>query len=233
MNLQKAHSEICKIFTVLVFQNGRLETEKAQLKNKILPQTEIIKNGGSKPNTYAKIVSASLKENESVEPFERDLEHGENEKWATPKTTKKHEMIIRVGNAKDAKDALKKFKNEIQNTDGGKGFKSVRKTKNGAIIVESFDKNQQNKLKLAVQGKEDIKIKESEISNPMFMITGIEKGLSNEEFLEEIERMNNEVVGELGYTVSDKIQVIAKNSAAIQGRRIGFFRHHPRSPSGF
>lgn len=54
-------------------------------------------------------------------------------------------------------------------------------------------------------------MKETLTPDPMFMLTGIEDcGFTNETFLEELERLNNEVVEELGYTVKDKIQVISK-----------------------
>ena len=52
----------------------------------------------------------------------------------------------------------------------------------------------------------------------MFLITGIEKGLSNEEFIEEIERLNYEIVQELGYSVSDKIQIIGKKQCHNQNK---------------
>lgn len=57
---------------------------------------------------------------------------------------------------------------------------------------------------------EKIQIKESESEDPMFVVTGIQKGFSNDEFLEELERLNYSIVEELKPSVKDKIRVITR-----------------------
>lgn len=58
-------------------------------------------------------------------------------------------------------------------------------------------------------------IKEN-VVNPMFTISGIEKGFKVEDFLEELVRVNYEGSVELQGTVKNQIKVIAKkNNAAI------------------
>lgn len=57
---------------------------------------------------------------------------------------------------------------------------------------------------------EKTKIKETDHSDPMFMITGIEKGYSEREFLDELIRLNSEIVEELQIQIEDKIKVVAK-----------------------
>lgn len=71
--------------------------------------------------------------------------------------------------------------------------------------------------------------------DPMFEVTGIEKGFNNEDFLEEIEKLqklfNYEVVNELGQTVKDKIKVITKKQCRNQ-RKIGFCRQNQQYQNG-
>lgn len=84
--------------------------------------------------------------------------------------------------------------------------------KNGAIIIESCNETQQKKLRQVLENKNNIKIKESQILNPMFMITGILKeGYSDTEFIEELIRLNSEIETDLPTTnVRENIKVKAK-----------------------
>ena len=219
--LNEVHNNMHKIITFLVFNCGSLEKENLMLKNQLLIKESVLRCDPPKPHkpdnaenipmrtAYASIVSSQYNGNKlSQDNGNRQTHH--NEQWTTPKVTKKHETIIRMENINDSREVLKKLKQEINIKDIGKGFKNIRHTKTGAIVIESFDKNQQEKLKAAVQTKENMNVRESQSTNPMFMITGIEKGFTDEEFLQEIERLNNEIVQELGYNISDKIQVVAK-----------------------
>lgn len=78
----------------------------------------------------------------------------------------------------------------------------------GAIVFESRNESQPKKL----ENKNNIKLKETEVTNPMFMITGILKGYSETEFVRfEFIRMNNEIQIELNIpNINAEIKVIAK-----------------------
>lgn len=131
--------------------------------------------------------------------------------WTTPPTKKRHETVIRINDIDNSKATLAEFKKELEGKDVGRGFKNKRHTKTGAIVVESFDTEQQAKLRTNLVENSNLTMKETLTPDPMFMLTGIEDcGFTNETFLEKLERLNNEVVEELGYTVKDKIQVISK-----------------------
>lgn len=85
--------------------------------------------------------------------------------------------------------------------------------KSGAIVVESRNEMQQMKLKNTLENKTNIKVKENEQINPMFMVTGILKGYSNTEFVEELIRMNDEIETELNIdNIQNKIKVITKKT---------------------
>lgn len=61
----------------------------------------------------------------------------------------------------------------------------------------------------------------------MFVVTGIEKGFNNEDFLEEIEKLNYEIVNELGQTVKDKIKVITKKQCRNQSKENWILQAEP------
>lgn len=221
IKLKVAHNNLHKLLTIMMFNYNSIDKENVMLKSQLVLNdltttakyhSPIEKNNEADKNTYVNVLTKNMNkthENINTNPTDNTTRE-KKESWKTPTTTKRHETIIRVDNVTDPKEALKQFKKEINNTNVEKGFKSVKQTKSGAIIIESFDTDQQNKLKVAVQGKEHLEIKETQNNDPMFMITGIQKGFTNEEFLEEIQRLNNEIVEDLGYSISDKIQVIAK-----------------------
>nr|CAI5849516.1 unnamed protein product [Callosobruchus analis] len=110
----------------------------------------------------------------------------------------------------DPKIVLNRLKSEVQLKDANGGFKNIRHLNSGAIVIESYNKTQQSKLKEILKDKEGIKIKENETNDPMFVIIGISKGYEDEEFVKELVRLNNDIELELNQSVADKIKVITK-----------------------
>lgn len=213
-SMKRAHSQICKIFTLLVFKQGQIEKENVQLRSKLLFQSEMQKtfemgprNHNQENITYAKIAGSVPKTNVNQEST---LEKQDEKEWTTPKTSRRYETMINVPNVTDPKEAMKKLKQNVNVKEIGGAFKNVKQTKSGTIIVESHSKVQQEQLQAAIQKIEDINAKEKLINDPMFMITGIEKGFSEEEFIEELIRLNDEVESELQTSVRDKIKVVTK-----------------------
>lgn len=218
--LKQTQLDISRMFTLLIFQNGEIEKENVRLKyklNEIMPT----KISTSEPDplaqnkTYSEIAAykaakAKVRTEQSKETL-YDEDANQEYQWETPKTRKKIETIIRMENITDPKHVMQLIKEEInQKNKEIKAFKNIRQTTTGAIIIESFDKEQQQKLKNVIDSNEKFKLKESEPSNPMFMITGIEKGYSESEFLQELIRLNHEIIDELQIPVGDKIKVVAK-----------------------
>lgn len=97
-----------------------------------------------------------------------------------------------------------------KDTDGG--FKNIRYLKSGAVILESYNKEQQEKLRVALKDKTNIKIKETQKMDPMIMVTGVRKGLTNEEFLDDIVNLNEDIQADLGYAITDRIKIVTKKT---------------------
>lgn len=58
-----------------------------------------------------------------------------------------------------------------------------------------------------------VKIKTSDLKNPMFVITGIYKGYSNDEFISELLRLNSDIENDLNISNIDKqIKIVAKKN---------------------
>lgn len=205
---RNSSSHIHKGLTLLVHKIGILEKENTDLRHKL----ERLNTGSqveytNPQKTYAEITHKTR----TVKPTDADTPNMTDKfEWKTPTTVKKHETHIRIENVEDPKEVMQQLKKEINAKETGGGFKSVRHLKSGTVIVESYDKNQQEKLNSALKSKDHIKIKDVENTDPMFAITGIEKGYSNEEFVEELIRLNDEIEEELGYSVKDKIKIITK-----------------------
>jgi len=90
-------------------------------------------------------------------------------------------------NSSDPAETLRQVKNEIPNTAIDGGFKNIKYLNSGAIFVESCSEVQQKKLTSVLEKNQKIKLKTSDMINPMFMITGIHKqGYSNGEFVNEL-----------------------------------------------
>lgn len=80
----------------------------------------------------------------------------DNLPWKTPPTIKRHETRIQIKNTEDPNNAMRQFKTEIKNRNISKGFKSIQQPKNGSIIVESFDKEQQKQLQMVLKANNNI-----------------------------------------------------------------------------
>lgn len=79
--------------------------------------------------------------------------------------------------------------------------------------MESCNEAQQKKLKSTLQDKPNIKIKETQNLNPMFTISGILKGYSDAEFIDELLRLNSEIEIDLPTrNIHREIKVVAKKS---------------------
>ncbi|CAH2010607.1 unnamed protein product [Acanthoscelides obtectus] len=92
---------------------------------------------------------------------------------------------------------LSRLKQELTQKDTEGGFKNIRQLQSGAVIVDSHTERQQQKLKNILKDKNDITTKTSDGIDPMFMVTGIEKGYEAKEFIDELIRLNNEIEAKL------------------------------------
>lgn len=97
---------------------------------------------------------------------------------------------------------------------------------NGVVVIESFDEEQQLKLKQAIETNDKIEVKITKNQNPMFIVTGILKGYSDEEFIEELERSKYEILDDLGVNIKDKIKVVTKRQCRNELKRNWILKAH-------
>ena len=203
-----------------MYKVGKLEIENEALNEKIQKRglTDTRKNDLTKENEAQgqEAVKKQIKTYSTVTKTAPSDNDPTKDEWTTPKTTKRLETVIRIENMDNPKDVMKTFKQKIMDNKDIRAFKSVKQTKNGTIVVESYDKSQQDKLKTAINNDDKIKFKDNEILDPMFMITGIQKGFSNSEFIEELVRLNYEIEEDLQMSVRDKIKVVTKRQCRNQ-----------------
>ncbi|CAH0564891.1 unnamed protein product [Brassicogethes aeneus] len=216
-----------KKFTILIYHLGRIEKENLMLKYKLQSTQNYTPEKKSSTNQMENNKFVSLNRDTKIETqkkktyadvivprnFEQDEMIDLNKAgWTTPENKKRHETLIKVNSTTDSKEAVKKLRKEIdtKNTEGG--FRTIRALKNGTVLVESHTKSQQDKLKIELQNKNDISVKDAQSYNPMFLITGIEKGYQDSELLNEIIRLNinEETIEELGRNIEQKINIVAR-----------------------
>jgi len=207
--MRKTCFQLHRSVSGLIYKLGQLEKENMILKKCETPNSS---NDSKEPkenfkqSEHVKTTYATIANSQPV----NTLEKSKTTVWTTPKVNKKLETIIRIDDVNDPKEATRKLRNELKTNDIDGGFKNIRHLKDGAIIVESCSATQQQKLKQALQPKQHIKLKDHGELDPMFVITGIEKGYTNEDFLTELVRLNNEIETEIQGGVSDKIRVVTK-----------------------
>lgn len=216
--LRKSTTVIYKNLTLITLKMGQLEQEKMSIAHELELATLKIKNDSNthpllkasnqesivpKEKTYAAVV-------QEINPSKTNNDQ-EKQTWTTPKVSKKLETLVKINDVSDPREAMCQLKKEIERSGIEGGFKNIKHLKDGAIVFESRNEAQQKILKNTLEKKDNIKIKESGIINPMFMITGILKGYSETEFIEELIRMNDTIETDLNISnLKMEIKVIAK-----------------------
>nr|CAH7750644.1 unnamed protein product [Callosobruchus chinensis] len=216
---------IHKLLTQVVLKVSNLEKENFALSAKLLE----IENGSTKAetsegvrglseSTKADSDKPSVKAKSSYADIAKE-QHGDQSRkynskqdtqWTTPPTNRKIETLVRINEINDPEIVVGRLKREVQSKDTDGGFRNIRKLKSGTVIIESHSKVQQEKLRNLLREKSDISLKEIQATDPMFMITGIEKGYTDNDFVKELVRLNSEIRKEISCTIEENIKVIAK-----------------------
>nr|CAI5831447.1 unnamed protein product [Callosobruchus analis] len=234
-NVLNATMNMHKLMTQLILKVSIIEKENIKLASKLEntlkteSNLEVIlglikgkeeqqannQTGAREPQikSYANTVAAKA-EVSHVRPSKQLEEPREQSQgsWRTPPDNRKYETLIRIDKTEDAKLVVNRLKQELKQKDTEGGFKNIRQLQSGAVIVESHNETQQEKLRALLNNKRDITVKGFERINPMFMITGIEKGYESEDFVRELIRLNSEIVEELNCNVVEKIKVVARKN---------------------
>jgi len=197
--VNKATYALLRNLTEMIHHIAQLEKENLILKQ--CKKSDIISPIGK---SYANVAAA-----------EDNLRYKTMEKpapWTTPlKKPPKIETIIRIPENGDASRTIRQLKENVKDKDLGGGLKSIRPTRDGAVVVESHSREQQIKLGEILRDSADqINIKEIKQTDPMFMLTGIEKGFENESFIAELIQGNPDVKSVSSNEELKKIQVVTK-----------------------
>ena len=201
-SIRSGTAEILKILTKMAYQLGKLEKENFLLKQnaQTVQATPVVK-------TYA----SSLTSNEKNQVTENTVQKKTQQApWKTPPTSNRLETLVRISNIADPKITVQKLKENFKDKDTEGGFKAVRHTKTGAVIIESHNKKQHEKLKNVLVGKSDVTVKDLQKTEPMFMITGIERGYSENEFIEELFHQNAAAHKAINTEDRKKIEVVTR-----------------------
>ena len=152
--------------------------------------------------TYSTITNAAVDKQNARE---------REEKWVTPEQTKKHETIVRLKDQDNAKTVLKEIKLNLNKAGSfTETFKSVRQLQSGGVILECHNETQQRKLKETLEKQDNFQLRELQNTDPMLMITGIDKGYNPEKFVEELIEQNPQIKESFGNDIGSKIKVITK-----------------------
>nr|CAI5838534.1 unnamed protein product [Callosobruchus analis] len=73
--------------------------------------------------------------------------------WRTPPDNRIYETLIRIDKTEDAKLVINRLKQELKQKDTEGGFKNIRQLQSGAVIVESHNEKQQEKLRAILNNK--------------------------------------------------------------------------------
>lgn len=135
------------------------------------------------------------------------------EPWKTPEHTPKYEAIIRPKENEDARDTIKKIKeiakNELRETGG---LKEILKVPTGSVVLKFKSKEQQTKITEKIRKDKTIDIKEGKRISPKLQITGIGKGLTDEDIRAILLEENEEIMEELGENWTEDLEIVTRRT---------------------
>lgn len=88
--------------------------------------------------------------------------------------------------------------------------KRINQLPSGSILMECHNAEQQQKIKQVLSTDKNLILKETEKADPMVMITGIEKGYKEDEFIQELIEQNQDCKIEFGEHVAEEIKFVTK-----------------------
>lgn len=139
-----------------------------------------------------------------------------DEPWTTPKSKPRHEIVITSIDEESrpkTKEKWEVIKKTIAAKDIDGGLRNARQTNSGAIVLEAHDTNQRDKLVQILRNHADIKIKDPISTNPLFIITGMEKGYSEEAFINILVQQNSDIAAKFDIeTLKKDLKLITKKT---------------------
>ena len=108
------------------------------------------------------------------------------------KLTQKDDNVNNIAN-RNGKKIIKKVKDILIEKGIEIQMKKVLKTKNGKIIIETKNIQEDKLVPEAIKSNEFLNIKNESKKNPCIIITGIDTGYNKDEFIEELLKENKDL----------------------------------------
>lgn len=131
-----------------------------------------------------------------------------DEGWKTPPSSKREErvMIVSSKQEKDARKLANDLAKSIKVKDIGGPPQGVRIIRDGKVLIYSKDKEQERKIKDNLGKNKDLEVRERKVADPVLVVTGVERGMEDNEFIGKLVRGTEE----LGNRNLDEFRVIKR-----------------------
>lgn len=197
-NVRQALFTVYKHVTTLAYKVGKIEMEGYQ-KNSKTSSTEVspVECQVERKKTYSEIT----KENKG---------NYTQEKWSTPPQVKKNETVVRIKGKSDAKEVMDEIKKNINTNQLGGVLKRIQHLQSGGVLIECQTEDQQRQLRERLAKKEQFVVKELQNTDPMIMLTGILKGYTPDNFIDELVTENCKLTTEFGPDVRKYFKYVTR-----------------------
>lgn len=214
--MRQASFKLHAVVTKLVYRVGRLEAENATLQK--TNQTQMKKNNNTSEESTTEVQNTNILETNNLKTYSSITKTSKkqditpNEIWKTPEKTRNYEVLIKSTNSDQAVNIVKEIKGKMKGMGIFETFKNVRHLQSGGIILECYNYGQQKKLQDIIKTQKNLHTKELQNTDPMILITGIEKGYEPETFIKEFINDNPQITDIFGQNLEDKIKFITKKT---------------------
>lgn len=235
VEMRKASFKLHEVVTKLIYKVGKLETE-----NSIFSEAN---NYGRRDNYMLNSETASNLQDNNMEKSKKVLpktystivqikdrkqEEIRKESWKTPKKSRKHEILIKSKNPSEIVNIVKEVKKKINEMGNNETLKSIRHLQSGAVILECHNEEQQKRLQEIIKKQENLQAKDLQNTDPMIMITGIEKGYEPEIIIREFINDNPRITTEFGQNVDENIKFVTKKRCRNDRKENWIFQTPPK-----
>lgn len=212
-NPRNALFNVHRLVTMLSYNVGQLEKENASLKQTVeklkgnpLESNQTISNevkSKTQQRTYSEIIKAN---NNTSNSEETQM----NPKWKTPTKEEKYELLIKIEKEKNPKSVVQEIKQNLKANQIRETVKRVKQLESGGVVMQFHNVDQQRKIKDSLSTNSNFQLKEKENTFPMIMVTGIDKGYTSDQFINELIEQNSDIKDNFGNDIKTQIKYITK-----------------------
>lgn len=185
-----------KISSMEVSVNEKFKKMEKMIKASVIKRDKNIEtsgtssesDSGNKNESYASVIG---RRNERRNDRMKEVnESNKSREWIPPQP--KQEVWIKAGN--DSGATIREVRKNLTHIEiGNEGIKRYTRLNGGAIVIECRDQKQKEMIVEKMKAVESVEVREGRKIKPKIKITGIEKGWSEREVMEDIINENVEV----------------------------------------